>query len=446
MANGVGAPFRKRQPIKRPTSIADSLKSTPQPLDDSLANAQRLIGILNKTTPGVPKGTGVPLSTIIDPNITKSRLRSGAGGEEQFREGPEGDIIALTPQRQDTSVVTALAETSDVERRKIARDRSLAKTPFPIPEEKVVAQPKVETKRATGVPTFAPATATDIPLIAAGRGRRGVVSVPPAELEAREPGFLDAFEDPNFRKALLAAGTQLLEASAPGSTIADVSRSALTGVEVFEQTEAARKKAEVAGRREERAEEKLGLERSKAVRERKFQEGGKSFSVLTDAEGKDILGSKKEIGTTGAGQQPSVIKTVNWLLENKVAGTPTEAFSMANRAAQRETTEKEFTLDLFKALSKDELLSDAERSTKLSEGVQFFQSLQPPKATGANVVSGTKTPARKLTGNTATDSVIKELNKKEQTDTTAGMTRIGIDRNTGRPVFRDSEGKTFLGG
>lgn len=303
--NLLGVPFRRTEI----TPKFGPLRTKPQAAIDPIGKATQLINAAANLRGGrvAPPKAITPAIPIRPP----AALRTG-GAEEVPIVGETG----VPAFRNVTSIVTPGAEDrggvkpgKEAElRRIVSMRRSLEETPLKKPTIR---------GRGVGAITERPAAEReiDIPLTTEGETRDLMVAPPAAEL-AEPPGFferlkgLPADERGDLNKALLAAGTALLEKSAPGSTLADVSRSLLTGVEVFEQTEAAREKAEVAGRREAREEKGVGLaERRVKLAETKpgplrtFSRDGKEFTGLTDpATGKVMEATVLPIGSrTGTG-------------------------------------------------------------------------------------------------------------------------------------------------
>jgi hypothetical protein len=97
----------------------------------------------------------------------------------------------------------------------------------------------------------------------------------------------------------------------------------------------------------------------------------------------------KKHGKEGGGQDPSVIKEVKWLINNKVAQDEKEAYRMAKKAMAKETTEREWAIDVRKNLMKGEnqYLEEAERQEKYDAEMEWFRNL-PGKGTPATIARG----------------------------------------------------------
>lgn len=447
MANNFGEPFRKRQPIKKSANL---LKLTPQSFDDPVANAMNLISTAAKVKSG---GVAPPAAkTLAIPIRPPSALRArGVPGEPEAEMPTFGNVTSIvTPQAEDRGGVVPGKEKELM--RAVSMKRSLEEQPLKKPE----ATPVTATDR--GVAAVVPGEARDIskidiPLTTAGEGAtrdlftspsgfmQGTPATEFSNVLAEQPGFFESLKnmDPkqraNFEKALLTAGTSILEASHAG-TAADVSRGILTGVEAFEGTKAAEAKAAKEARgegREERGERRedirLGLAEEKAKRRptlgqlRSFtdKDGIKKEGFADPVSGKiiqsTVLSSGSRTGEGGVSTTLRDFEAASGILPGK-RGTPEYLEGLKTFRKDifgREDKPQEAFVRDWVAKNADELSSDKDILDLEAKAGRIYQGV--PKTKGAEIRGGGTTTTikkRPPTGSVATDSILREIDKRKQ--------------------------------
>lgn len=212
--NPLGAAF-ERKPVSKKARV---VSPAPLPQEDPLATIKNVAGIIAQTRGGTPQGA--PAGT------TKAPFQVfDAQGSVVGTKGPESPAVTRSAPAQVTG----------------AEIRQ--------PEETTLSPPT----RVTVKPTITPAPGVD------GKAPTGGAGAQPAGVPATKGG-ISFLEDPDLQRALLAAGTSILEQADPTGAFTQVSRGALEGVKALEAGKARKAKAGKEERAEERAEKGLSLE------------------------------------------------------------------------------------------------------------------------------------------------------------------------------------------
>ncbi|MCK5603129.1 hypothetical protein KAR91_14695 [Candidatus Pacearchaeota archaeon] len=105
---------------------------------------------------------------------------------------------------------------------------------------------------------------------------------------------------------------------------------------------------------------------------------------------------KPEYGTESKGKDTANIREATWLINNDIAKDEKEAYRMVRKATAKETTEREWAIDVRKNLMKGEnqYLEEEERQAKYETEMEWFRNL--PGKGAAPVSAKTVSPAGKV--------------------------------------------------
>lgn len=281
MANGLGVDFlrKKQAPKKRVVSASTTLP----PQEDPLAMIKNIAGIVSQVKggdtppPGAPAGPaagGIRVDLPAKPDIRARRRETISRAAGALLGTPPGTGLTGADLRKAAAATgrESLRERGPVVSPGFTGEEiaEIAKERFP---ERASIQPTAEEKApARGVEALARQTAPSLtaqpvpprpaPVSVSAEAAPAATAKAPAAkaapdkkaAPAAKKGGLSFLEDPDFQRALLTAGTNILEQADPTGAFTQISRGALEGVKAFDVRKAGRAKAGKEAKKEGREE------------------------------------------------------------------------------------------------------------------------------------------------------------------------------------------------